>query len=374
MTRVSGLVGHRLGLCRKPPAVHTLQAGIGIPTGPAYAGLPEGGGSGPGTIRRGVGAALAGMATLKRNRQLFWFALLFGLVFAGNTLGQALLFFAGHPLQSSATIGYAADFLVEFATFVCLLFLLAGLSLSVPSENNGPVPIFAGLAGSKKYLGSIVVWSAVLALAGLLLFRAWVFFSTGLPPGLRFLDLPGPYLTGILGQFPFNLTMDPYVFTEVPGYGGRSLLLWIYPLGFMWALIYAAINLFLFVLTPFVIPLVVLEHKTLREAVAGSFGLMKKAWAEVAACAVFLGLIVAAVFLAYLLVQAAHGQYNDPWMAWPPGMVTSRPTDLWIALGLCYYAALAGVVFVLATVAGIAAQDLCRSAKSTRGTGSPGPR
>ena len=148
--------------------------------------------------------------------------------------------------------------------------------------------------------------------------------------------------------------MDPYIFTEVPGYGGRSLLLWIYPLGFMWALIFSAINLLLFILTPFVVPLIVLEQKTLREAVAGSFALMKKIWAEVVACAVFLGVVVSGVFLTYLLVQAAHG-YNDPWMAWPPGMVTSHPTGAWIALGLLYYLAVFIVAFVVATVGGIAA-------------------
>ena len=53
--------------------------------------------------------------------------------------------------------------------------------------------------------------------------------------------------------------------------------------------IFSAINLLLFVLTPFVVPLIVLEQKTLREAVVGSFAMMKKTWAEAAACAVFLG-------------------------------------------------------------------------------------
>ena len=95
--------------------------------------------------------------------------------------------------------------------------------------------------------------------------------------------------------------------TEIPGYGGRSLLLWIYPFGFMETLEFSAINLLLFVLTPFVVPLIVLEQKTLREAVAGSFAMMKKTWAEAVACAVFLGVIVSGVFLTYLLIQAASG-------------------------------------------------------------------
>ena len=256
------------------------------------------------------------------------------------------------------------DFLLEFLTLFCLVFLLAGLILSISSGKEGPASFLEGLSGAKKYSKALFLWSVVLALAGMLLFRIWGYFFMGLPPEFRFLNIfdPVSYLPGILDQFPFNLTLDPYIFTEVPGYGGRSLLLWIYPMGFMWALIFSAINLLLFIVTPFVVPLIVLEQKTLREAVVGSFATLKKIWAEVAACAVFLGVVVAGVFLTYLLIQAAHG-YNDPWMAWPPGMVTSHPTDTWIALGLLYYLAVFIVAFVVATVGGIAALDLYTSAK-----------
>ncbi|MCX6682616.1 MAG: hypothetical protein NTY71_06490, partial [Methanoregula sp.] len=258
------------------------------------------------------------------------------------------------------------DFLIEFATLFCLVFLLAGLVLSISSKKEGSASFFVELAGAKKYLKAIFLWSIVLALAGMLLFRIWFYFWVWLPPELRFLNIfgPFPFLTSTLIQFPFNLTLDPYIFTELPGYGGRSLLLWIYPLGFMETLIFSAINLLLFILTPFVVPFIVLEQKTLREAVVGSFAMMKKTWVEVAACAVFLGVVVFGVFLTYLLVQAAHGQYNDPWMVWPPELVTSRPTDTWIALGLLYYLALFSVAFVVATVGGIAALDLYTSAKT----------
>jgi hypothetical protein len=115
--------------------------------------------------------------------------------------------------------------------------------------------------------------------------------------------------------------------------------------------------------------LIVLEQKTPREAVVGSFAKMKKIWAEVAACAVFLGVIVSGVFLTYLLIQAAHG-YNDPGMAWPPGMISSHPTDAWIALGLLYYLAVFIVAFVAATIGGIAALNLYTSAKTGHMAGS----
>jgi hypothetical protein len=91
---------------------------------------------------------------------------------------------------------------------------------------------------------------------------------------------------------------------------------------------------------------------------------MKKTWAEVAACAVFLGVVVFGVFLTYLLVQAAHG------MVTPPNLLYARPTDAWIVLGLLYYLALFSVAFVVTTVGGIAAVDLYTSAKTGQLPGS----
>jgi hypothetical protein len=95
---------------------------------------------------------------------------------------------------------------------------------------------------------------------------------------------------------------------------------------------------------------------------------MKKTGAGLGACTLFLGVIVAGVFLTYLLLQAAHG------MATPPDLLYDRPTGTWIALGLLYYLALLSVAFVGATVGGIAVLDLYTSAKSGKMPGSPETR
>jgi hypothetical protein len=124
------------------------------------------------------------------------------------------------------------------------------------------------------------------------------------------------------------------------------------------------ITLLLFVVTPFVVPLIVLEQKTLQEAVVGSFAMMKKIWAEVAACAVFLGVIVSGVFLTYLLVQAASGIVS------PYETVIFHPPDMWIALAILYNLALITIAFVVVTVGGIAARDLYISAKTGQRPGS----
>ena len=108
-------------------------------------------------------------------------------------------------------------------------------------------------------------------------------------------------------RVPLQPDAHPDIFSDPSRDGGLSLTFWIYPSGIIQALIFSAINLLLFILTPFVVPLIVLEKKTLREAVVGSFTLMKKNWDEAAACALFLGVVACGVFLTYLLVQAASG-------------------------------------------------------------------
>ena len=360
MRLISGIADLWLGLCRKPPRVHTSEANIVCLTEPAHAGLPDGGGGGSGTIRRGIGSALSGMRTLNRNRQLLWFTLLAGLVLAGNTIGQSALRYISWTMHPGGIVWDVLNFLIEFATLFCLMFLLAGLVMSISSKKEGYASIFVELAGAKKFLKAIFLWSFVLALAGMLVFSNWY--------NLLFLNIFGPFdsfLFSTLSQFPFNLTLIPThkIFSELPG-DPYAVLSWIYPYGLMGTLIFSAINLLLFVLTPFVVPFIVLEHKTLSQAVVGSFAMLKKIWVEVATCAVFLGVIVYGVFLTYLLVQAAHGIVH------PPEVLPSRPTDMWIALGLLYDLALFGVAFVMATVGGIAALDLYKLAKTGQ---KPGP-
>jgi len=369
MRLISGFADQWLGLCRKPPGVHVIQTGICIPIDPSCEGQPDRGGGGSGTIRRGISAAISGMRTLNRNPQLLWFSLFAGFVLAGTTLGQATLPCVDRIMRTDIIGWLVLNFLIEFATMFCLVFLLAGLVLSISSKTEGSASFSEGLAGAKKHINAIFQWSFILALAGMLLVSIYN-YSFGWFPLLWF-NIVGPFdsfLFSTLSQFPFNLTPYPptAIFTEFPGYG-RSLLLGIYP-GLMGALIISAINLLLFILTPFVVPFIVLEQKTIREAVAGSFAMMKKIWIETAACTLFLGVVVSGVFLTYLLVQAAHGIVS------PSEVVDYPPTDRWIsALGTIYDLILFSVAFVMVTVGGIAGLDLYRSAKIGQMPGSTEP-
>ncbi len=360
MTRIAEIVEDWFGLCRKPPVVRAMQADfVHLPEN-AYEGLPDGGSGGSGAIRRGIGAAFSGMRTLNRNRHLLWFGLLTGLVLVGNTICQAAFRYSSRIMQPDIIVRYVLEFFIAFATLFCLVFLLAGLFLSIPSKKDGPVSFFEGLAGAKKFEKPLFMWSCVLALAVMLLSTIWFYSFYGLPPELRFLNIFGPFqfFASTINQFPFNWTLDWNMFTEIPGYGGRSLLLWIYPSGFMETLQFSAITLFLFVLTPFVVPLIVLEQKTLREAVAGSFALMKKIGAEAVTCAAFLGIVVFGVFLTHLIVQAVSGIVD------PYNTVMFHPTVAWITLAVLYNLALVAFALVVTTIGGIAALEMYRDRKA----------
>jgi hypothetical protein len=262
-------------------------------------------------------------------------------------------------MLQSETEWVVLNFIIEFTTLFCLVFLLTGLVLSILSKKEGYASFFEGLAGAKKYIKAIFLWSVVLALAGMLLFSIYFYSSDWLPRNHPFLNILGSLFgwVNLLVEFPFNPILTN-IFLDPSRYGGYSLTYWIYPSGIIQALIFSAINLLLFILTPFVVPLVVLEKKTLREAVVGSFTLMKKNWDDAAACAVFLGVVACGVFFTYLLVQAASG------MVTPDGVVTIRPENTWIALALVYDIALFCFAIVMVTVGGIAALDLYTSAKS----------
>jgi hypothetical protein len=366
MTRVSEIAENWLGLCRKPPAVHALQAGTGIPPEPLYEGQPAGGGGGSGAIRRGIGAILSGTKTLTHNPQLLWFTFLAGLVLTGHLFAQWVLLFVNFNgrLVTTDLIGSPfVAFLVELPTVFCLVFLLAGLALSLTSKSDGSVSFFDGFTRAKKFLIPLTGWSVVLALAGTLLFTAgsnpgnlksswslWSPFST--------------FLLYVLNQYPFSWTLNPAVFGALtyPPWGefcGAG-----FPDAFIDTLIFSVINTLLFILTLFVVPQLVLEKKRLKEAVSGSFVLMKNLRGEVAACVLGLGMVVSAALFTFLLFRFTR--IDQVTILYNGGITISslRPGDAWIAFGFLYILALSGFLLVVTTIGGIATLDLYTSAKT----------
>jgi hypothetical protein len=354
-----------LGLCPKAPVFLASETGVGGQFEPAHEGSPDGGAGGPETIRRGIRAALSGTKTLIHNPQLLWFSFLAGLVLVAHLIIQWMLIFVNINSGSSDLIlSPVVAFAVEFPTVFCLAFLLAGLTLSISSEKGGPVSLFHGLSMAKKYSRSLAGWSVVVALAGTLIFIAgWG--SSLLLSSMRFnsFDIFGTlYLLmfNVLMQFPFNWTLNPdVVFGGVEYSLGMEYTLGVgFPTSFIYTLIFSAINTILFVLTLFVIPLLVLEGKRLKEAIYGSFTLMKNIRGEVTACVLGLGIVVFAASLTFLFFQfTGIDQVTGTQIS------STRPGDAWIGFGLLYIIALTSFVFIAATIGGIATLELYKDAK-----------
>jgi hypothetical protein len=171
----------------------------------------------------------------------------------------------------------------------------------------------------------------------------------------------GYFLFMVRYEFPFNILLSPtlYLPNLPPVFGGDGWLI-------TWALedtlILTAITVFLLALTLFVVPLLVLERKSLKEAVLGSFTLMMKIRGEVAACIVGLGMAVLAAWFAFLLFRFSFVDLVS-WVAGPINVSFSHHSDAWIAAGLLYVLVLFSFVFVVATVGGIAVLDLYTFAK-----------
>jgi len=343
-------------------------------------------------IRRGIGAALSGLKTLIHNPRLLWLPILFALVFPGISIIQGGLCAVPSSLEWRAFIDpsisqwrfffdpflthwwpgfypvtagflyslvmtFVLTMIVEIAAVSCMVFLLAGLVLGLSSKKDGPVSFFHGLALAKKFKKPLAVWSLVLAFAGTLIFVAFQ-YSCAVSPALV------QFLSHVLNvQNPFNYVLGPNFSVSLLG-GAPELSFAPVYFGLLNTLIISAINVLLFVLTFFVVPCIVLEGKSVREAVAGSTGLMKKTWAEVAACLMSLGAVVCAASLASLLFPAVAGG-NIAVGYWPP-------PGGWLAAGFLYVLTLSILVFVVATVGGIALLDLYRSAKTGQMPGSAG--
>ncbi|PWR71692.1 hypothetical protein [Methanospirillum lacunae] len=358
MTGISETVEHWFGFCRKSPAEHTLQRGIDIRPDSTHVGPPRSGGDGSRTIR-GLGLALSGMKTLGQNRQLLWFTFLSGLVLMGNIIGQGVLSYTTWIMLPNETEWVILNSIIELATLFCLVFLLTSLVLSI-SYKKDHASFFEGFTRAKKYWKAILSWSLVLTIAGMLLFNIYFYAPDWLPRNHLFPNILGTLFGSILNlliEFPFNPIFTPYILFDSSRYGGLSLVSLIYPSGIMQAAIFSEINLLLFILTPFVIPFIVLEQKTIREAVVGSFAVMKKTWDEAVACTVFLGVVTFGVFLTYPLVQVASTLVIPDEF----GMICQE--NVWIALALVYDIALFCFVIVMATVGEIASLDLYKSAK-----------
>ncbi|MDD4137510.1 MAG: hypothetical protein PHT99_06405, partial [Methanoregula sp.] len=239
-----------------------------------------------------------------------------GVLFVRN---PGWLLFAGSSHAGIPSV-LLQTFAIEFLTVFCLVFLLAGLVLSLSSTEGSTVSFFQGLTQAKKYLMRLTGWSVVVSLACTLIYIAgqYSYGLTWFQPFNIVSALSSElsiFLFYVHYTFPFNILLSPtlYIPNLPPIFGGDG---WLITWALEHTLILSAITVFLFILTLFVVPLLVLEKKSLKEAVVGSFILMKNIWGEVATCILGLGVAVVAAWFAFLLFRFSFVDLVS-WVAGP---------------------------------------------------------
>ncbi|OPY37048.1 MAG: hypothetical protein A4E35_01511 [Methanoregula sp. PtaU1.Bin051] len=334
-----------LGWCPNAPVLRTAPAVLMTQPATVHPVQPDGGAGGPGRIGRGINLAIESVKTLNRNRQLLYFSLLTGLAIAFMFVAQYCLHLLGtYPYYAIDLPRWLVlSFALQLMTVFCLAILLAGLILGLSAEGNGsPASFRAGLSGTKNYLRRLADWSVIVSLCVTALYAPLHYGGY-----LRFT------LYAALDQFPFNFILFPEVYSTGPIGGTYAMLSAITS-----TLLVSGITVFLFILTLFVVPLLVLEDRNLHEAVAGSFPLMKKVWSEAAVCFLLFGVILFMVALISLLFRVVYR------IVAPEMLLFWYPGDAWIAAAVLFMLALYSLAVILSTVAGIAVMNLYTRAKS----------
>jgi hypothetical protein len=341
------IVNRYMGWCPNTPVMRTASTILTTPPVTLHAAEPDGGGGRSGRIDRGIKIAAVSIKILKRNKQLLWFSLLTGLVLA-------FMFTAQYGVRLLGTYPYDAidfprwlvlTFAIDLVSVFCLTVLLAGQLLSLSSGDPGrSVSFREGLFRTKKYLKPLFAWSVIIA-----------FFGTTIYTLISNFQLIPFNLYPVLDQFPFNFVLLPEFHSRGPIGGTYAMLN-----GVTFMILATGINIVLFILTLFVVPLLVLENKRLQEAVSGSFSLMKNVWGEIIVCFLLFGLVLFGVSLASLLFRIVYG-FVTPHMLlfWYPGIA-------WIAAAVLFMVAFCALAVIIATIASIATFNLYSYGKSGR--------
>jgi hypothetical protein len=346
MMWVSGVIQGWLGWCPNAPAMRTASTALVVPSEIMHPSQPGGGAGGSGKINRGFILALSGTKTLVRNKQLLWVSFLTGLV-------MAFLFITQYVLHLFGTYPYYAidfprwlvlTFVIDLVSVFCLTVLLAGLVLNISKGEGKPVSFREGLSRTKGYLRPLANWSVLIALIGTAIYVPLSNFGYS------------PFtLYPVLDQFPFNFILFPEVYSTGPIGGTYAILTAV-----TFTIIATGINIVLYIMTLFVVPLLVLENKRIREAVLGSVSLMKNVWGELLACSLILILVVSVAALMSLLFEVVYV------IVAPHMLLFWYPGDTWIVAAGLYMLLLCCLSFVVSTIAGIAMVNLYTFGKTGR--------
>jgi amino acid transporter len=316
MTISLDYIRKKLGWCPNAQTMRTSPMVLPTPPVDINPAQPEGGAGGPGRIDRGITLAIGSIRVLFRNRRLLWFSLLIGLVITFSLVTSLYLQyisgtmpFAGTDLWPGTAPVLIAQGSVPWIalTFVTVListfltyYLLAALIASVSFILSGQAAtIRYGLAHAGNYLRPLGTWAVVWAIIGTV--------STFIISSSRTTNGP----TGNLG-----ITFLAIVLTMV-----------------------------LYVITMFVVPLIVLGNGSLINSVRESASLFRKIWREILVCFIILFLVVFVILVISLVPIIAIGFSSGSASA--PGVIAGG-----------YMLVMFILIFIGSTVAGIAITGL----------------
>lgn len=279
-----------LGWCPNTPAMRIAPAALAVPQVALNPAHPDGGGGdgGPGRIRRGIGIATGSIRTMVRDKRLFWFsflagiAILFLLVAEGWNVTHhdyTLPSLIWIPFGDSALIVFDLRlFLIEGICLSCFTLLLAGMVIYRNRACAGKhIRIRDAFAGINAHAGSLAALSFVMALVATALFEMSA-------------------QSQFTGKIEFAISMAmfylPYAY-YVPNEVFSALF-------FSFRIM--VVNILLFLLALYVIPVIVLENRGFPASLAGSVILMRKTWRELLGCILVFGAIIAVVAAIALLI------------------------------------------------------------------------
>ncbi|MEN6395303.1 MAG: hypothetical protein ABFC78_02335 [Methanoregula sp.] len=306
----------------------------------------------PGRIRKGAVIAAESFRTLFREKSLLWYSVGSGLVIAFMFLSlytphvlAGFPYFRGDPyLPLGGPAVVILTFCIEFACMLFFLSLLAGLVSSTFPHHEGHLTIRTGLSAAKKSLSRILLFAGILSLIVTVIFivQLWYF------PDVTF------GIWDFLSRFPFYFIIKPEVYNYGPIGGGFHI---ISALSTTFTLM--ALNLVCIFLTLFVVPVLVIEKKAVKDAVHESAVLLKKTGKEAAACILVFLLIICAFSATALFFPVIYHILKPEYLLfWYPGVE-------WIAGAYIWMAAWLILVALGLTAAGIAVQKLYVSGSKT---------
>jgi hypothetical protein len=339
ITRISEVIHQWMGWCPNAPTLHTASAVLTNPPVTVNPLEPDGSAGGQGRISRGINLAAGSIKTMVRNKQLLWFSFFTGLVMLFMFAAAfSLHVFGTYPYPvMDFTVWLALTFTIEMITVFCINFLLAGLILSVSPHGSGlSVTIREGLSVAKTRMRSLLGWSVVVAVLGTALYvmvlqYSGYFFGT---------------VSAVISQFPFYFILSPEIYGPGPIAGGFHVLA-----AATFTVSAMLMNALLFILTLFVVPILVLENKHLPGAVAESVSLFRKTWGEIITCFFVFCLILIGISLTSLIFRVAYGIVSpDDLFFWYQGG--------WIASAVLYAFVWGVLVLIGVTAVGIATSNL----------------